>query len=134
MYHQDWLGCYWRQHINVACRLFGCGADKKEQGSYLEKAFELYPAWKNIPDGELLDIGDKMIYGGIKLIKGKEIIELPDGTREGIDYRYLFYPKDEDMYYGMTAKRGWEWFNSVREEEHFKTYIERAKALMESEK
>lgn len=75
-----------------------------------------------------------MIYGGIKLIKGKEIIELPDGTREGIDYRYLFYPKDEDMYYGMTAKRGWEWFNSVREEEHFKTYIERAKALMESEK
>ena len=75
-----------------------------------------------------------MIYGGIKLIKGKEIIELPDGTREGIDYGYLFYPKAEDMYYGMTAKRGWEWFNSVREEERFKAYIERAKALMELEK
>ena len=130
-----WLGCYWRQHFNVACRLFGCGTDQKEEGyAYLEKAFELYPAWKNIPDGQLLDVGDEMIYGGIKLIKGKEIIELPDGTREGIDYGYLFYPKAEDMYYGMTAKRGWEWFNSVREEERFKAYIERAKALMELEK
>ncbi len=68
------LGCYWRQHFNVAYR---------------------------------------MIYGGIKLVKGKEIIELPDGTREGIDYGYLFYPKAENMYYGITAKRGWEWFNSV---------------------
>ena len=130
-----WLGCYWRQHFNVACRLFGCGEDKKEEGyAYLEKAFELYPAWKNIPDGTLLDVGDEMIYGGVKLIKGKEIIELPDGTREGIDYGYLFYPKAEEMYYGMTAKRGWEWFNSVREEERFKSYIERAKTLMESEK
>ncbi len=130
-----WLGCYWLQHFNVACRLFGCGEETKEEGyAYLQKTFELYPAWKNIPDGELLDVGDEMIYGGIKLVKGKEIIELPDGTREGIDYGSMFYPKAEHMYYGMTAKHGWEWFNSVREEERFKAYIERAKALMESEK
>ena len=75
-----------------------------------------------------------MIYGGIKLIKGKEIIELPDGTREGINYGDMFYHKAEHMYYGMTANRGWEWFNSVREEERFKKYIERAKILMENEK
>ncbi len=129
-----WLGCYYRQHFNVACRLFGCGEETKEEGyAYLEKAFELYPAWKNIPDGELLDVGDELIYGGIKLVKGKNIIELPDGRREGIDYGYLFYPKAENMYYGMTAKSGWEWFNSVRDEERFKEYIKRAKALMESE-
>lgn len=130
-----WLCYYWYAHFLAACRLFGCGEDKKEEGyAYLEKAFELYPAWENIPDGELLDVGDEMIYGGIKLIKGKEIIELPDGTREGINYGDMFYHKAEHMYYGMTAKRGWEWFNSVREEERFKKYIERAKALMENEK
>lgn len=130
-----WLGFYWRQHFSVACRLFGCGEKTKEEGyAYLQKAFELYPAWENIPDGELLDVGDEMIYGGVKLVKGKGIIELPDGTRESIDYADIFYPKAEHMYYGMTAKHGWEWFDSVREEERFKEYIERAKLLMESEK
>lgn len=82
----------------------------------------------------MLDVGDEMIYGGVKLVKGKGIIELPDGTRESIDYADIFYPKAEHMYYGMTAKHGWEWFDSVREEERFKEYIERAKLLMESEK
>ena len=38
-----------------------------------------------------------MIYGGIKLIKGKEIIELPDGTREGINYGDMFYRNAEHM-------------------------------------
>ena len=33
------------------------------------------------------------------------------------------------MYYGMTAPRGWEWFNPVRNEERFKEYIERAKKM-----
>ena len=54
--------------------------------------------------------------------------------REGIDYGHMFNPKAEHLYYGMTAKHGWEWFDSVREEERFKEYIERAKLLMESEK
>lgn len=29
----------------------------------------------------------------------------------------------------MTAPRGWEWFNPVRNEERFKEYIERAKKM-----
>jgi hypothetical protein len=36
------------------------------------------------------------------------------------------------MHYGMTAKRGWEWFNSVREEERFKEYIKRAEIMVEN--
>lgn len=129
-----WLGFYWYQHFATACALFGCGEATKEEGyAYLEKSFELYHAWENIPDGELLDVGDEMIYGGIKLVKGRQIIELPDGTREGIDYGDMFYPKAENMYYGMIARRGWEWFDSVRAEERFRGYIERAKTLMEAE-
>ncbi len=128
-----WLGFHSWQYFVTAPAYFGCG--EKEKGyEYLEKAFELYPEWANIPDGELLEVGDEMIYGGIKLVKGKAIIELPDGTREGIVYGFMLNPTAENIYYGMTAKRGWEWFNSVREEERFKAYIARAKALMEAEK
>lgn len=127
-----WLGRYWRSHFYVACTLFG--EKKKEEGyEYLEKAFELYPAWAEIPDGEALEVGNEHIFGGIKVIKGKGLIELPDGTREPYDYEYLLNPKAEHMYYGMTAPRGWEWFNSVRGEDRFKEYIEKAKELMEKE-
>ncbi|MBR6557629.1 MAG: sigma-70 family RNA polymerase sigma factor [Clostridia bacterium] len=131
-----WLGRYWRAHFAAACALFGCDTpETKEEGyCYLERAFELYPKWAEIPDGEALEIGNPLIYGGIKLIKGKGVIELPDGTREPLDYDYLFHPSADNMYYGMTAPRGWEWFNPVRNEERFKEYIERAKKLMDENK
>ena len=131
-----WLGRYWRAHFFTACTLFGCDTpETKEEGyRYLEKAFELYPKWAEIPDGEELEVGNELIFGGIKIIKGQSVILLPDGTKEPLDYDYLFNPKAEQMYYGMTAVRGWEWFNPVRNEDRFKAYIERAKKLMESEK
>lgn len=77
-------------------------------------------------------MGREEIYGGVKLIKGKDILELPDGTREPFD-AWLFNRSMGYAYYGMTAERGWEWFNSVRDEELFGEYIERARKLMESE-
>ncbi len=131
-----WLGRYWRAHFSTACALFGCESEetKAEGYWYLERAFELYPKWEEIPDGEALEVGNEHIYGGIKLIKREGVIELPDGTREPLDYYYLFHPKAEHMYYGMTAPRGWEWFNPVRDEEKFKEYIERAKKLMDENK
>ena len=50
--------------------------------------------------------------------------------------RFVFPSEDEecDMYYGMTAPRGWEWFTSVRKEDRFKEYIHRAKELAEKYK
>ena len=128
-----WLGRYWYAHFSTACALFGCRTEEtREEGyRYLEKAFKLYPQWAAIPDGELLEVGNELIWGGIKLVKGEGIIVLPDGTREYLDYDYLLAPEVSGMYYGMTAPRGWEWFNSVRNEDRFKEYIERAKKLME---
>ena len=123
-----WLGHYASTSFRTACALFGCG--KKEEGyEWLEKAFEAYPKWDSIPDGTEMDVGDPLIYGGIKVVKGKGQIKLPDDTIEPITYDHLFEGTCDLMYYGMTAPRGWEWFNPVRNEDRFKEYIERAKKM-----
>ena len=123
-----WLGHYASTSFRTACALFGCG-EKDEGYEWLEKAFEAYPKWDNIPDGTEMEVGDPLIYGGIKVVKGKALIKLPDGTIEPISYDHLFVGTCSLMYYGMTAPRGWEWFNSVRNEDRFKEYIERAKKM-----
>ena len=123
-----WLGHYASTSFRTACALFGCG--KKEEGyEWLDKAFEAYPKWDSIPDGPEMDVGDPLIYGGIKVVKGKGQIKLPDDTIEPITYDHLFEETCDLMYYGMTAPRGWEWFNPVRNEDRFKEYIERAKKM-----
>lgn len=130
---EAWLGRYWWAHFITACTLFGTRKHKEEGYRYLERAFELYAEWARIPAGEALPVGREEIYGGIKLIKGKDMIELPDGAREPLD-AWLFNRTMGNAYYGMTAKRGWEWFNSVRDDELFGEYIERARRFMEAEK
>lgn len=123
-----WLGHYASTCFRTACALFGC--HKMDEGyEWLEKAFEAYPKWDNIPDGAEMEVGDPLIYGGIKVIKGKDLIKLPDGSLEPLDYDWLFDGDSKLMHYGMTAPRGWEWFNPVRDQARFKEYIERAKKL-----
>lgn len=124
-----WLGHYASTSFRTACALFGCG--KKEEGyEWLEKAFEAYPKWDSIPNGTEMDVGDPLIYGGIKVVKGKAIIKLPNGTIEPISYGHLFEGTCNLMHYGMTAPHGWEWFDSVRNEDRFKEYIERVKKMI----
>lgn len=129
-----WWGMYADAHFLAACALFGCNTpNEKEEGyAFLEKAFEFYPKWLDIPDGELLDTGNADLFGGIKLKKGSHCIVLPDGSRDIIPYEWvLSMPTHGRMYYGMTALEGWEWFNPVRNEERFKKYVERARLLAE---
>lgn len=128
-----WLGFYASTIFRTACALFGCR--KKEEGyEWLEKAFAEYPKWDEIPNGTEMDVGDPLIFGGIKVVKGKNLIKLPDGTMEPVTHDHLFEGNCDLMYYGMTASSGWEWFNSVRKEDRFKEYIDRAKTLAEKYK
>lgn len=123
-----WLGHYASTSFRTACALFGFG--RKDEGyEYLDKAFEAYPKWDNIPVGTEMEAGDPLIYGGIKVVKGKASIKLPDGTIEPIFYDDFFDGTCGLMYYGMTAPHGWEWFDPVRNEDRFKEYIERAKKM-----
>lgn len=127
-----WLGAYARECFIAACSMLG-SYNREEGYPYLDRAFELFIEWDSIPDGELLETGDKFIFGGIKVIKGNaNVIVLPDGIKEVIREGSFFFTINGAglMYHAMTALHGWEWFNGVREEERFKEAVERAKLLI----
>ncbi|MCH5183984.1 MAG: sigma-70 family RNA polymerase sigma factor [Oscillospiraceae bacterium] len=126
-----WAGYHAITCVRLACGLFGCG--RNEEGyACLERALTLYPKWLAIPDGELLEVGDELIFGGVKVVKGKEWMQLPDGKAEPLSYGWLFTHNSGELYYALTAPHGWEWFDGVRKEERYQQIVERAKKLMES--
>ena len=128
-----WLGSYAQHHFRVACASFGCG--RKEEGyAYLEKAFELYPAWFAIPNGASLEVGSEWIFGGVRIAKDHWRIEIPGERDEWDGNMHNFDDQRDFMYDCMTREHGWEWFNPVREEERFKEYVERARVFAEEAK
>ncbi|MBQ4354182.1 MAG: helix-turn-helix transcriptional regulator [Clostridia bacterium] len=127
-----WLGAYAQHYFRIACASFGCG--RREEGyAYLEKAFELYPAWFAIPDGTHLDVGSRWIFGGVKIAKDHWRIRLPDGSDEWSGDLFYFDNQRDFMYTCMTRRHGWEWFDSVREEPRFLEYVERARKFTEED-
>ncbi len=123
---EAWLGYYAATALRASCSHFACGK-MKEGYEFLEKAFNAFTRWDSIPDGAELEVGDPLIYGGIKVIKGKNVIKLPDGTVEPIETWGIFTLSGYFMYHGLNASCGWEWFNSVREDDRFKEYVEKVK-------
>ena len=79
--------------------------------------------------GDLLELGNPYFFGGAKLAWGQGMLHLPDGTKEPINYDWEMGYGAQNLFYALTASRGWEWFNSVRNEERFKAYIERARSM-----
>ena len=125
-----WWGKYANLHFRAACSSFGYG-NNEQAWEYLEKAFELYPRWLEIPCGEELELGRFILFNDVKAVKNKWRILVPGVGEEYISGGHAFCHDSDEMYYAMTAPRGWEWFNGIREDERFKAAIERAKALME---
>ena len=129
-----WLGRYGEMFFRTACFIFGNkDADKNEGYAYLEKAFEIYLEWAEIPAGTPLDVGNADIYGGIKYLKDRYQILLPDGRIEAIEYGGILEYNARFIYTALTAKSGWEWFNSVRNEERFKAFTEKVKLYRDKE-
>ncbi len=122
-----WQGYYAELHFRVACGLFGCGS-RDEGYNYLDKAFELYRRWFDVPMGAELEFGKKIIFGGVKTVKGKDIILLPDGTEEPLlgEGSRMTVQDNELLYNCMTYPYGWEWLDPVRDDEKFKEYVEKA--------
>ena len=132
------LGFYGRLYFHLCCPLFGCLMEDQEPGEQadaireeayglLERSIALLEKWYAIPDGSALEVGNPDVFGGIRVVKGEDTLLTPDGRREMLpdyDIRFALNPGRGDLLYGMTAPRGCEWFNPVREEERFKTLTE----------
>lgn len=132
---EGWLGTYADSLLIVALASFGCG--KAEEGyALLERVFELYPKWLALPKGAELALDDGHIFGGIKLIKGEKMFRLPNGEKEwGVLNSMLFtLPNARRLHEALTKESGWEWFDSVREDERFQTFVARAKEIEEQYK
>ncbi len=129
---QAWWGRYANWHFRTGCASIGYGA-LEEGYKYIDKAFELFPRWFEIPDGTPLELGRKSLFGGVKAVKGESKILLPDGTEENLtgEGRNDFRLYAAFMYKAMTREQGWEWFDSVRGEDLFRDYVEKARLLME---
>ena len=124
-----WYGIYAYRALVKAAALFGDG--QKEAGyAALELAVIHCEKSATFKAGDLLDTGNVELFGGVKLIWGQELIQLPDGSKEPIAYGWEVEYGASSAYYAMTTPRGWEWFNPVREEPRFKEYVERIYKIM----
>ncbi len=133
-----WIWVYIETKFRCACSLFGSG--RKDEGyEYLEEAFRLLEENRDTISRKDLEFGCEQIFGGVSMTlddDGNRRLKVPDGkggyTKEKCNYFWWLRADKGLFYYAMTAPSGWEWFNSVRDEERFKEYVARAKKICES--
>ncbi|MBQ2988053.1 MAG: RNA polymerase sigma factor [Clostridia bacterium] len=123
-----WYGPYAWASLVKAAALFG-NKQKEEGYEALSLALDYCEKIAKFAPGDLLDTGKEEVLGGIKYVYQKDHILLPDGSREPISYEYRMNYGADDAVWALTARGGWEWFNSVRNEDRFKDMIERAKKM-----
>ena len=137
-----WLGLYAEASLQASWFAMDCG--KTDEGyEHLDRAFAYYEKWAEIPDGTCLDVGDPMIFGGVKAIKKEWDYAVPKSDapavyeREWSPYSLLFMQGKNDLLYGLTVEKGSGWltgcegFACVRRDERFMTALERARSLAE---
>ena len=123
-----WYSLYAWTALVRAAALFGDG-NKEEGYSMLDIVTEYCEKISSFKKGDLLDTGNPEILGGIKYEYKKEVILLPDGSKEPTSYEYRMSFDAKDFIQCLTAPHGWWWFNFVRNEDRFKEYIDKAKNI-----
>ena len=121
-----WIPEYTMQYIRLSAAYFGLG-DKESGYSHLEKALELCKRWQEFPENALLDLGNPLFFGETKLIKNDWHVQLPNG--EKLPLLKGFKNGIANLANIMEAEKGWEWFNSVRNEERWFAILSDAKSL-----
>ena len=126
-----WYGAYAGMAFRASVASFGCG--RIEEGKkFMETAFEYFDKWNEIPDGTELDAGNKVLVGSTKVVKGTNMLILQTGEKTVCSENDVFKDNKGDiMHRGLTAKRGWEWFNPVRNEPFFAEYVKRAEKYLD---
>ena len=125
-----WYGVYTWVSIVKAAALFGGGMPECGY-EHLDIALNYCEKIKQLKRGALLDTGKETLFGGVKLEWEEGVLHLPDGSKDIVSYDYRMNCNIDNFLYAITAPSGWGWFNSVRNEDRFKEYIERAKKMAE---
>ena len=124
-----WLCAYaWTALVRSAAH-FGNGETEKGF-MYLDASLEYYAKWKKFKTDDELDTGDKILFGGIKLIRGRECMLLPNGEKSPLEYGYRMDRDCAAPHYALSADYGWEWFNYLRNHESYYLYVDKAKELL----
>ena len=128
---EAWLGAYAELYLKAGGALIGDG--KLDEGfEYIEKAFDLYEKWLEIPEGKLMDVGNPALFENAKINKNDRsnvvYIHFQDGTKIWTPYMWLFFQLKSDIKRAMT---NWPWFDGAREDERFIKLYQRAKELMQ---
>ena len=121
-----WIPEYTMKYIRLSAAYFGLG-DNENGYSYLEKALELSKRWHEFPENALLDLGNPLFFGETKLIRNDWHIQLPNG--EKLPILQGFKSEIASLASIMEAEKGWEWFNSVRNEERWSAILSEADSL-----
>ena len=125
-----WYGYYAEVAFRAACATFSFGAFDLAR-SLMETAFEYYDKWNAIPDGELLDVGVAEVTASMKIKKGSAALILQTGEPTVASVDWIFKGNKGDlMYRGLTAPRGWEWFDPARNEPFFAEYVKRSEKYL----
>lgn len=122
-----WYALYILNRLKLASAL--CGSALCEQGlDELEIVLALSEKWSDIPDGEMLDMGNSAFFGELKMKKGDyNHVYFNDGTVDFIGESLVNQPID--LYEKLTQQNGWEWFDSVRENPRFIAIMTDAKEI-----
>ena len=123
-----WYNLYAYTALVKAAALFG-GRRMEEGYAALELAIDYCEKVALHKKGDILDTGYGEVLGSVKYEYQNGVIVLPDGSKEPVEYEYRMNFNASNLYYCITAPRGWEWFNSVRNEKRFKEYVDRAKKM-----
>ena len=123
---EGWIPEYTGAYMRVASAYFGIF--EKEKGyEYLEKAIELEKRYLKIPDGGEVSLGNEFFFGETKAVKNKYALVLPNGKSLinllGIRWNKVGVAEI------MTAKNGWEWFDTVRGEERYISDLKKAESI-----
>ena len=123
-----WLPEYALAYMRLSAALFVEG--EKDRGyEYIEKAIGLAKQYQIIPNGQSIDLGNSIFYGDTKAVKNKCHIVLPN-KKTLLHLLGIAYSTPPIANF-MQATSGWEWFDSVRNEERYLSLLEKAKSITE---
>ncbi len=118
---EGWLGNYGISLVRLSAALFACN-EKQKGYDALENALAVYEKWYSLGKDRFLSVGRLSLFGNVKLKRTNKNSSVYIGDEE-----YSYYGIWEtDMCDALCADSGWEWFDSVRNEDRFKKIVDKA--------